>query len=187
MPAAELRGFMNVDSPASRAALVQRGEVLQRHVHLAAHLQQRRRVATRSGIAPIVRRLCVTSSPISPLPRVAPRSSTPSRYTQADRQAVDLRLHHEREAADPRSPRARGGCASAPPTRAAPPRERTLPSDSIGSRCAHLLQAPHRLAAHPLGGRVGRQRAAGGRASIARSSSSRRSYASSPISGSSRT
>ena len=36
----------------------------------------------RSGIAPIVRRLWVTSSPISPLPRVAPRSSTPSRYTR---------------------------------------------------------------------------------------------------------
>ena len=61
-------------------ALVQRGEVLQRHVHLAAHLHQRRaRPRTCSGIAPIVRRLCVTSSPISPLPRVAPRSSTPSR------------------------------------------------------------------------------------------------------------
>src|SRR5438270_383001 len=29
----------------------------------------------------MVRRFWVTSSPISPLPRVAPRSSTPSRYT----------------------------------------------------------------------------------------------------------
>jgi len=36
-------------------------------------------LATRSGIAPIVRRLWVMSSPTSPFPRVAPRSSTPSR------------------------------------------------------------------------------------------------------------
>ena len=38
-------------------------------------------MSSRSGIEPIVRRLCVTSSPISPLPRVAPRSNTPSRYS----------------------------------------------------------------------------------------------------------
>ena len=34
---------------------------------------------TQQRIEPIVRRLCVTSSPTSPLPRVAPRSKTPSR------------------------------------------------------------------------------------------------------------
>ena len=38
-------------------------------------------MSMRSGIVPIVRRLWVTSSPISPSPRVAPRSSTPSRYS----------------------------------------------------------------------------------------------------------
>ena len=79
VPAAELRGFMNVERPGLGAALVERGEVGQRHVDLAADLEQRRRVLELSGIEPIVRRLWVTSSPTSPLPRVAPRSSTPSR------------------------------------------------------------------------------------------------------------
>ncbi len=37
--------------------------------------------ARRSGIARTVRRLAVTSSPAMPLPRVAPRTNTPSSYT----------------------------------------------------------------------------------------------------------
>jgi hypothetical protein len=61
------------------ATLVQRGEVRQGHVDLAADLQQRRGVLDAQGIDGIVRRLWVTSSPISPSPRVAPRSRTPSR------------------------------------------------------------------------------------------------------------
>ena len=48
-PAAELRGFMNVDCAGLGAALVERREVGERHVDLAAHLEQRRRVLDRAA------------------------------------------------------------------------------------------------------------------------------------------
>ncbi len=51
-----------------------------RHVDLAAHFEHARPAfcrCRRSGIALIVRRFAVTSSPVSPSPRVAPRTSTP--------------------------------------------------------------------------------------------------------------
>ncbi len=42
-----------------------------------------------------VRRFAVTSSPVSPSPRVAPRTKTPSLVTQADRQAIEFGFHRE--------------------------------------------------------------------------------------------
>ena len=42
MPAAELRGFMNVDSPASARRSLSAAKSAQRHVDLAAHLDAAR-------------------------------------------------------------------------------------------------------------------------------------------------
>ena len=81
MPAAELRGFMKVDRPASArrsfsAAKSGSDMYTSPRTSISAGGSGSSR---RSGIAGIVRRLWVTSSPISPLPRVAPRSNSPSR------------------------------------------------------------------------------------------------------------
>ena len=45
-----------------------------------------------SGMSSMVRALSVTSSPVRPSPRVAARSSRPSRYTKRQRDPVDLQL-----------------------------------------------------------------------------------------------
>ena len=79
VPAAELRGFMNVDSPASARRSLSAAKSAATCTPRRAPPAAAARPSTRSGIEPIVRRLWVTSSPISPSPRVAPRSSTPSR------------------------------------------------------------------------------------------------------------
>ena len=47
---------------------------------------------SRFGTAAIVRTVCVTSSPVSPSPRVAACTSTPRLVAQVDRQAVELHL-----------------------------------------------------------------------------------------------
>ncbi len=111
--------------------------------------------STRSGIAPIVRRLCVTSSPISPLPRVAPRSSTPFRYRRLIARPSILGSHHERELGI--------GDALARKVVAHPldPRAQLLLGAHVAERqhrleVSHLLETPHRLATHPLRRRVGR-------------------------------
>ena len=77
------------------ALLVEPREGRERQVDLAAHLDERRRAsspARRSGSASIVRRLAVTSSPIRPSPRVAPRASDAVAIDERDREPVDLRL-----------------------------------------------------------------------------------------------
>ena len=57
--------------------LVELGEPRPREVDLAADLDQLRGIFDPLGIAEIVRRLWVTSSPIRPSPRVAPRTNRP--------------------------------------------------------------------------------------------------------------
>ena len=67
--------------PRGELRLVEAHEALEREVDLAPHLDHgtaARPPSIRSGIASIVRRLAVTSSPRSPSPRVAPRTSAPS-------------------------------------------------------------------------------------------------------------
>jgi hypothetical protein len=75
------RGVARVDEGLAALlalALVEALEVVAAHVDLAAHFQQRRCLAaSRSGIWPMVRTFCVTSSPVSPSPRVAACTSTP--------------------------------------------------------------------------------------------------------------
>ena len=138
-----------------RAALVQRGEVSQRHVHLAAHLQQRRHVIDpqrdRADRAQVVRDV---------LPHLAVAARRPAlqhavAVDEADRQPVDLRLDHE--------PEPRRGDALAREVRAHPldPRPQLLLGARVRQRehrlqVRDLLQLAHRLAADPLGGRVGR-------------------------------
>ena len=75
-------------------ALVQRLEVVAAHEDLAAHLEHRARCTpfSRFGTAAMVRTVCVTSSPVSPSPRVAACTSTPRFVAQVDRQAVELQL-----------------------------------------------------------------------------------------------
>jgi hypothetical protein len=99
----------------------------------------------RSGIAGIVRRLCVTSSPTSPLPRVA----------QRDRQPVDLRLGDELEA------RILDSLAREVVAHALDPGAQLLLRARVGERehrlqVADLLEPAHRLGADALRRRVGR-------------------------------
>ena len=107
------------------------------------------------GIDGIVRRLWVTSSPISPFPRVAPRSNSPFAVQQRDREAVDLRLDHVLElrvldplagevVAHPRDP-----CPQLLGAAGVCQRQHRL-------RMADLLELGYRLAAGPLRRRVGR-------------------------------
>ena len=68
-------------SPRSLLLLVEPHQVGVGHVDFAADFQHRRKVACRAAAAARranVRMLCVTSSPTRPLPRVTPRTSSPS-------------------------------------------------------------------------------------------------------------
>ncbi len=137
-----------------RAALVQGGEVGQRHIHLTAHLQQRRHVVDpqrdRADRAQVVR-------DVLPHLAVAPRGPALQHaraVDETDRQAVYLRLDHE--------PEPRHGDALAREMRAHPlhPGPQLLLGASVRQRehrlqVLDLLQLAHRLAAHALGGRVG--------------------------------
>ena len=81
-PAAELRGFMKVGRPAAARSSFTRakpssGRYTSPRTSTTAGACSPSASRSRSGIDCTVRRLAVTSSPISPLPRVAPRASTP--------------------------------------------------------------------------------------------------------------
>ena len=77
MPAVALRGLAKVERPSDGALLVELGEARAREVDLAADLDQLRASSIVCGIALIVFRFGVTSSPITPSPRVAPRTNSP--------------------------------------------------------------------------------------------------------------
>ena len=62
------------------------------HVDLAAHLERRPARDSSCGMAAMVRRLAVTSSPVRPSPRVAPSDEAAGLVAKADGQAVDLEL-----------------------------------------------------------------------------------------------
>ena len=64
------------------------------HVDLAAHLQELRRAGQLFGNGRMVARFSVTSSPTRPSPRVDRPHKGSVLVFQADRQAVDLDLHH---------------------------------------------------------------------------------------------
>ena len=118
--------------------------------HLAAHLEQlrapgtRRCAVSRSGMSSMVRTLSVTSSPVRPSPRVAARTSLPSRYTR-------------------RSPRrrssARTGSAASPPISlgcrpaqaASSSAENTLSRLSIRSRWSAAVNSVAKPARRPAG------------------------------------
>ena len=98
-PAAALRGFGVVFLPSAGEPLVQRDEAGQRHVDLAAHLEQRQRLfalrqlhARRDRLDRLqVRRHVLTSEAVAPR-RAA--HELPVLVDQVDREAVDLRLRH---------------------------------------------------------------------------------------------
>ena len=103
-----------------------------------------------------MRRLWVTSSPTSPLPRVAPRSKHAVAVEQRDRQPVDLRLGDEleRRVLDP--------LAREVVAHAVDPGAQLLLRARVGQRehrlqVRDLLELADRLAADALGRRVGRQ------------------------------
>ena len=136
------------------AALVERGEVLQRHVQLAPHLQQRRRALDvqrdRADRAQVV------GDVLADLPIAAGDAALEHAVAvdQRDRQAVDLRLDHVQKA--------RLGDALAREVVAHPldPRAELLLGAGVGERehrlqVRDLLQPPHRAAPDALRGRVG--------------------------------
>ena len=84
-PAAALRGFANGSLPLAQEELVHGREVLLLEQHLAAHLEARPGRARQpvgtprfAWRRPTVRRLAVTSSPLTPSPRVDPWTKRPS-------------------------------------------------------------------------------------------------------------
>ena len=104
------------------ATLVDGREIVQRHIHLAAHLQQRRRVLDvqrdRADRAQVVRHVL----PHLPVAAGGTALEHAVAIEQAHRQAVHLRLDHVLEARALRSLRAPGGPSCAPPKPSAPPR-----------------------------------------------------------------
>ena len=157
MPAAELRGFMNVDSPGLGAALVERGEVGERHVDLAAHLDAAAaRPSIRSGIdgdrAQVVRDV------LADLAVAARRAALEHAVAveQRDREAVDLRL------ADVAELRVLDALAREVVAHPLHPRAQLLLAARVGERehrlgVADLLERGDRLAADALRRRVGRE------------------------------
>ncbi len=92
----------------------------------------------------------VTSSPVSPSPRVAPRTNAPSSYDTHDREAVDLQLAHE-----PR-PRRRCRARRASPRPPARPRRTRCPATASGRGACTGREQVGRGAADALGRTVGR-------------------------------
>ena len=84
-PAALLRGLANGALPSSTRPALSVLEVGEPEEHLAAHLEHLGQrewslgAVSRSGMSSMVRALSVTSSPVRPSPRVAARTSRPSR------------------------------------------------------------------------------------------------------------
>ncbi len=97
----------------------------------------------------MVRRLAVTSSPISPSPRVAPCSKAPSLVDQLHRQPVQLRLADvvERLGAQ----RLADALVELEQLLVG---EGRWPSESIGLPVGRPSRTSRRRAGHPLGGRV---------------------------------
>ena len=136
------------------AALVQRGEVRQRHVHLAAHLHQRRRVVDvqgdRADRAQVVRDVLADL----PVPARGAALEQAVAVDEADRQPVDLRLDDE--------PEGRLGDALAREVGAHPldPGAELLLGAHVAERehrleMLDLLQTPHRLPSDAPRRRVG--------------------------------
>ena len=158
VPAAELRGFMKVDWPASARRSFSAREVGQRHVDLAAHLQQRRRlpVEPRSGIG--ADRAQVVGDVLADLAVAARRAALEDAVAvdQRDGQAVDLGLGDERRTRGRSIPsRARWLRIRCDPGAQLVARSARWPSESIGSRWATFSRRLDRLAADALGRRVG--------------------------------
>ena len=147
---------MKVDRPGLGAPLVERGEVRQRHVDLAAHLDQRRRVVDpqrdRADRAQVVRDVLADLA-------VAARGAAHEHAVaveQRHRQPVDLRLGHEleRRVLDP--------LAREVVAHAVDPGPQLLLGARVGERehrlqVRDLLELADRLPAHALGRRVGRE------------------------------
>ena len=138
-----------------------------------------------SGIEPIVRRLCVTSSPTSPLPRVAPRSRIPLRYTRLIARPSIFGSTTNSNLGRSIPSRARWLRIRSTHARSSSS-VRAFGSDSIGSRCVTFSSFPTGSAPTRWVGESGLANS-GCSFSKPRSSSSSASYCSSPIVGSSST
>ncbi len=161
---------MNVDSPASARRSFSAVKSRERHVDLAAHLEQRRRVGDvqrdRADRAQVVRDVLADLA-------VAARGAALEHAVavdEADRQAVDLGLDHERER------RVADALAREVVAHPLDPRAQLLLGAHVAERehrleVLDLLQAPHRLAADALRGRV---RACAARGARARARAARR-------------
>jgi hypothetical protein len=84
-PAAELRGFANTGSPAAaRSSFIfsKRSKGMYTSPRISISLGTGVPARRRSGTSRSVRMFAVTSSPMAPLPRVAPMTRTPSAYVR---------------------------------------------------------------------------------------------------------
>ena len=145
-PAAALRGLAKGSSPcrASSAGSWPRsapsGAAPRRAPRAAAGACPRRAGGARRGwrrAPPMVRRLAVTSSPFAPSPRVEPVRERAVLVDQLHRQPVELRLARRSSTGGlGAAGRAAGGPARR--TRRSSSSLVTLPSESMGSRCATL-------------------------------------------------
>ena len=102
LPAAALRGLANSRSPRVALSPVELLERRERHEDLAPHLEPRSGtstapVASRFGIDPMVAMFAVTSSPVTPSPRVRRDRQAPAFVEQRDGEAVELGLADERD------------------------------------------------------------------------------------------
>ena len=93
-PDAALRGFAKSRSPAAAcrafsASKFSTGKKISPRTSTRSGCPD---PASRIGIVPMVRTFGVTSSPVTPSPRVAAEVSTPALVAQVDREAVDLQL-----------------------------------------------------------------------------------------------
>ena len=112
-PAAALRGLAKTLPPAASCSRVERGEVVVRHVDLAAHVDRppaRCGPCSWCGISAMVMTFSVTFSPSLPSPRVAACDEAAALVAERDGEPVDLRLGGEGELvvrAEPRKRRTR--------------------------------------------------------------------------------
>ena len=134
----------------------------------------------RSGIAFTVRRLAVTSSPVLPSPRVAPRTNAPCSKRRLMASPSSFGSTENTGSASPvsRAMRATKSCTSSS--------SNALASDSIGTACATSANAEAGVAPTRWVGEFASKHS-GCAASSASSSRTMRSYSMSGISGSSST
>ncbi len=153
MPAAELRGIHERRQARFGPSLIQGGEVLKRHVDLAAHLHQRGSVGDpqrdRTDRPQVVRHV------LADLPVAAGGTALEHAVAvdEADRQPVDLGLDRELEAGIGDA-LAREMVAHALDPGAQLVLGAHIPQRQHRLQMLDLLKAPDRLAADPLGGRV---------------------------------